>query len=390
MARLFTDLERRSRLGLRHGLAPGARFASAGEAAEALVGLHASDPATPYLSARARVAAFDLAELEASLYEHQELIKHLCMRRTLFVLPQTMLHLVQAAVSDDVLVTQRRQLAKAVEERAVAADGEAWLVEVEAAAMAGLRRLGSATGAAWSRSVPELQTKLLYAPGKSYGGEMGVATRVYTILALAGQIRRGRPRGWTSSQHTWELITEPTGVVRSAAEARAELAGRWLRSFGPAPVSDVVWWTGLGVTKVRPALAACGAVTVTLADGSAAVALPDDLDPVEPCDPWVAVLPGLDATAMGWKARDWYLDPAYVPLVFDRNGNVGPTLWADGAIVGGWAQRKDGELRWRILADIGAEATAALEAELAALQAWLGSTVVTVRFPAPVDTELRA
>jgi hypothetical protein len=52
---------------------------------------------------------------------------------------------------------------------------------------------------------------------------------------------------------------------------------------------------------------------------------------------------------MGWTIRDFYLDPAHRDhtrpgTLFDRSGNPGPTVWWDGRIVGGWAQRADGEV----------------------------------------------
>ena len=72
-------------------------------------------------------------------------------------------------------------------------------------------------------------------------------------------------------------------------------------------------------------------------------------------EPWVALLPGLDPTTMGWKRRDWYLPPGHVPLLFDRNGNAGPAVWVDGRIVGGWVQRRNGEIATRLLDDVGRE-----------------------------------
>jgi hypothetical protein len=386
--RRFTDAERRARLGRRHGLAgPKHRFADPVAAAEALVGLHATDPATVFLAARARVRRFSVAAMEVALYDTQTLIKHLCMRRTLFVLPQTMLHLVQAAVSDELLIAQRRALAKDVVAGGLTDDGQRWLRVVEAAAIAGLDRLGPSTGAQLSRAVPELQAKLTYAPGKAYGGDIGVATRVFTVLALAGKIRRGRPKGWTSSQHTWEPIIGPTGAEISATDARAELVRRWLASFGPATVADVAWWSGLGVTVVRRALSALDVADVELEDGEPAVCLADDLAPVRPAT-WVAALPALDPTAMGWIDRAWYFPPEFKPLLFDRTGNIGPTVWADGRIVGGWAQRPSGEVVTRLLTDIGVESVAAIGAEAARLQEWIGPARVIPKFRVPLDREL--
>ena len=53
----------------------------------------------------------------------------------------------------------------------------------------------------------------------------------------------------------------------------------------------------------------------------------------------MALLPALDPTAMGWAQRSWYVGEHHASL-FDRSGNIGPTVWIDGRIVGGWAQRR--------------------------------------------------
>ncbi len=52
-------------------------------------------------------------------------------------------------------------------------------------------------------------------------------------------------------------------------------------------------------------------------------------------------------------------------MLFDVNGNAGPTVWWDGRVVGGWSQRRDGEIVYRLLEDVGADAVAAVEAEVA-------------------------
>ena len=50
-----------------------------------MVCLHGTDPSTIYLSAWARVQGMTVADLDRALYEERSLIKHLAMRRTLFV-----------------------------------------------------------------------------------------------------------------------------------------------------------------------------------------------------------------------------------------------------------------------------------------------------------------
>ena len=89
---------------------------------------------------------------------------------------------------------------------------------------------------------------------------------------------------------------------------------------------------------------------------------------------------------MGWTSRDWYLGP-HRPLLFDSSGNAGPTIWVDGRIVGGWAQRKTGEIVPRLLEDVGAETRHQIEAEAARLQEWIGPARVRGSFPSPLEQD---
>ena len=124
-------------------------------------------------------------------------------------------------------------------------------------------------------------------------------------------------------------------------------------------------------------------------DGQPGIALADDLEfPAEPA-PGAALLPALDPTPMGWQARSWFLGE-HAPPLFDRTGNIGPSVWWSGRVVGGWAQRPSGEVVCRLLEDIGADGEAAVTAEAGALEAWLGTGRVTPRFRTPLERELSA
>src|SRR5688572_18557461 len=98
----ITDDERRARLARRHFLAPAARATDVTALAGALVGLHGSDPASVYLSAAARLKrpGQTVRALERALYKDRSLVRTLCMRRTMFVLPVELVPVVQAACTD--------------------------------------------------------------------------------------------------------------------------------------------------------------------------------------------------------------------------------------------------------------------------------------------------
>lgn len=393
MRRLDTT-ERRARLARRHHLATGARASGPVEAARGLVGLHSSDPATVYLSIFSRMAPGDPGAEPAAigrvLYDDRSVIRMLGMRRTMFVEPLELVSVVHAACSEANGGQQRRATIQMLATAGVADDPAAWLDEVEAETLQALVRRGEATANEIAADVPRLRTQIPVGEGKRWQGTIGMSTRVLFGLAAEGRIIRGRPRGsWVSSLYRWTTIESwlPDPLVEMPTEAaRRELIRRWLQAFGPGTPADIRWWTGWTLGEVRRALAELGAVEVEL-DGGVGVALADDLDATEAPTPWVALLPALDPTVMGWAGRDWYLGP-HRPLVFDTNGNAGPTVWVDGRVVGGWAQRRDGTIVLRLLEDVGAEAAAAIDAEADRLGRWLGAVRITPRFRTPIEKEL--
>jgi hypothetical protein len=386
--------ERRARLGIRHRLADGTQVESPLQATEAVVALHATDPATVHLSALARMVGGEVSAIEEALYEHRCLVRMLGMRRTMFVVPRDLAPVVQTACSRTIAAAQRRKLAKHLADAEVHLDVAGWLADVEESVVGALRARGEATAAELADDEPRLRTALVMAAGKSYEATQNITSRVLFQLAVDGRIVRGRPRGgWTTNNYHWSPMESwlPGGMPElDAGAARIELVRRWLAAFGPAPLSDLKWWTGLGVRELKAALSAIGPVEVDLGNAETGLVLPDDVDRVERPAPWAALLPGLDPTPMGWHQRDWYLGEQVAAAVVDRTGNIGPTVWWDGRVVGGWAQRRNGEIVHRLLEDVGAEGTAAVAEAAAALAAWIGSARVTPRFPAPLDRELTA
>jgi hypothetical protein len=385
--------ERRARLGRREHLAPSTLAATPVEVARSLVALHGTDPATVYLSVAARLRDPSVGALEAALYEDRTLVRMLGMRRTMFVVPVAFAPIMQAACTRAIAAQERRRTIQLFGMGGVAGDAERFLTDVEAATQTALHKRGSATAQELSQDVPELRKQILMAAGKSYSAMQGIATRILMQLAADGHIMRGRPRGsWISSQYRWSPIDTwlPGGLADCPTPlAQVELIRCWLRSFGPGTLTDLKWWTGLTMGEVKRALQQLDTLEVSLDDGGVGLVLADDTSPTSLLEPWIAFLPALDATPMGYADRAWFLG-AHAPKIFDRSGNIGPTIWADGHIVGGWAQRKNGTVAYKLLEDIGASAEQTVESAAHDLSTWLGPVHVTPRFRTPLERELSA
>jgi hypothetical protein len=388
--RLIGDAERRARLARRHGLAPQCRVADAQAATAAMTVLHATEPATPYLSVFARVDSFTRAGLEVALFESKSLVKQLAMRRTLFVFPRDLLSAAVSGPSARVADQEYGRLVKDLERSQVTDDGVIWLATAREAVLARLAG-GAELGARELREgLAELAGRVSWYEHKPYGQVLHVAPRVLAWLSAAGAVVRGRNAGgWRISRPLWARMDNWLGAPVSTCPVRegyAELTGRYLRTFGPVTERDLAWWFGATKAAMRQALADVNAVPVRLERDQTGWVLPDDVDPEPPAEPWAALLPALDPTTMGWKDCDFYLDPNFAPAVFDWAGNAGTTAWWDGQIVGAYGQHHAGQIEVIVPTDPGPAGRAALQAEAGRLGDWLGGEKIPALYKSPLVT----
>ncbi|MDF1605217.1 winged helix DNA-binding domain-containing protein [Nocardioides sp. YIM 152315] len=386
--RPVSDVERRSRLARRHGLASGERYADALAATRAMTVLHATEAATVHLSLWARVDRLAVDDVERALYDDRSLVKQLAMRRTLFVFPRDLLPAAWASASARVAAQQRAQLGKRVVGAGIAADADAWIARAFDDVLDLLGDGVPRTTAQVRELVPELEGRFtLGDPSKKWGGDFPIGRWVVGTLAAEGRLVRATNAGhWRRNLPTWTTTDAWLGDVPepwSAEAGYAELVRRWLFTFGPGTEADIVWWLGSTKTAVRKALAEVGAVEVALEGDATGWVLPDDVDPVAPVEPWGALLPTLDPTVMGWRGRSFYLDASHAPYLFDTNGNAGHTAWWDGRIVGCWVQDPAGVVVPVLREDVGSEGRAALDAEAARLTDWLDGVRITNVYASP-------
>jgi hypothetical protein len=154
-----------------------------------------------------------------------------------------------------------------------------------------------------------------------------------------------------------------------ADEALAWLAGEYLRAFGPARVKDFVWWSGVGATRAKAALAAHE--PEELDDGLLVRA--EDRARFErdrPVQGAVDLLPKWDCYTMGYApdGRARFAHPDVVDRCYDFRGDGRPVILVDGEAAGTWEN-----LEVDLFEPPTPKVRTALDERLAAVRAFLAS-----------------
>jgi len=247
--------------------------------------------------------------------------------------------------------------------------------------------------------VPELDRRITVGSGR-WSSRASLASRLLLVLAAELSVVRTRSVGtWRSGHHHWALAEAWFGASPSPVDDRAgatELARRYVARFGPVTVDDLRWWAGWTAARSRRALADLDLTPVELAEGREGFVATNDLDEVRDLAGLtrpqahgraVCLLPALDPTPMGHRHRAWYVGELTTE-VFDTIGNVGPTVWVDGRVVGAWAQRPDGAVVTDLLVELDAEACSLVAHRAEELSGSLDGEVVVPRFRTPVERRL--
>lgn len=380
----------------RHRLTESHRTNDVATIADDLIALHSSDPATVYLSAAIRMKQLSIEAVEQALYQERSVVRHHAMRRTIWVMTPDIARLAHGAATAKIAATERTRTLKALAngtEPGAVNDPDEWLNNAFDQVSSLLRDNGPLTTRAIGKLLPELAIPIVFGGGTKNPAALNGHTKVLQGAGFDATLVRGRPSGtWNSAEYEWHLTQDWFGgPIAGLAEQTAarELLARWLLRFGPATETDIKWWFGWTTTLTRKSLAAVDAEEVLLADGRIAWVSPGDIDDVPDPGPWVRLMPGLDPTTMGWKERDWQLNPALVPKLFDRFGNAGPIVMIDGICAGAWNQRDDGDIVYELTTSLDVERQRLLEAARADLTSLLDDVVVRPRFPSPLQKSLR-
>jgi len=338
------------------------------DAVVATAGIYGTAP-TCYLSCAARVRDFRLAALDEELYAKRSLVRLRCMRGMAYIEPLDLLPALFACTGEAPDATRKR-VAK-----------YAGLSEPEVLGLA--ERIEEKMAGRAPMTVREIR--------ESLGGEVpGVRQALQMTVALlgrAGRIVRAEVRGsWRSDSYAYARWTDwLDGPVQPEvpAAARAELARRYLRAYGPATADDLKWWTGWTKRDSVATLAALGEeVRPVSLDGAVAWLLAGELEALRDADPkagrGVRLLPVWDAYFMGYAAsaagRARQVPAGDYGRVYDKSGNGTSTVTVNGMAAGVWQLDPDaGTVTVAPFGDALADRWAEVEAQVARLAAAIGT-----------------
>lgn len=390
---LITNAERRRRLAQRHLLLPELRAPDLSTVVDALVALHSSDPVTVYLTAAARLDNPSIDSVDHALYDERKVFRHHAMRRTLWVMSAETIGPAHASCTVKIADAETRRFLAWLEATPSISSPHAWLEMATERIVDYLSTSAPASTREIGLALPDLASPVRVARGTRQETTIAGHSRALLLAAMNGIVVRTRPQGtWIASNYIWDTAARwgfPALSDHTPAQGASDLLVRILDRFGPCTLTDLKWWTGWTLTMARKALEEISANEVALESGATGwVNAGDAVVHGDDPGPWVALLPGLDPTTMGWKEREWFLAPDIAAHVFDRNGNAGPTIWADGQIVGGWAQRADGEIVLDLHRKLTREHRALLNDAAARIAEFVGDTRFSVRFPSPNQERL--
>jgi hypothetical protein len=349
------------------------------EAAAAVGGLQAQEPASPYLALWTRLEGFDAGEMSRA-FEERRLVKAGLMRATLHAVPAADYLRLRPAVEPVFSASSRLM-------RGLRPDPERLArlrAEIEALA-------------ATPRPNNELRDRLAAIEG---------VDDPEAREALWWGVRRTTPLIQAPSGGPWSFGRRPLMVAPEAwlgapfgteADGLVLLVRRYLAALGPATVADVASWSRLAVARLRPAVEALDAAGGMWhgrdEGGRELLDLVDAPRPSADVDAPPRLLPMWDGLLLGHADRARVIGDEDRARVVAANGDTYPSFLVDGRVAGLWWTRATAggpEIELEPFRPLSSGARAALEAEGAALAAFLADREPTAyaRYRASRDRKL--
>jgi len=305
------------------------------EAVQRRPGYYGPNPIA-YLSLLARRPTLTPGDLEEALLNDRSLVRAGCFRASVFLIASEDYPLYFRAFYDLLMSSGMSRL------RSAGYDEHALLTFAHR-----LREDG------FDMPKPANQLVDVILPRRQKRPDLDVERLLFRKMCDLGVLVRTTSKGWKGNQYNYALLNNWFENVRLTQEnpdaARLEVVRRYLRTYGPARLEDVAWWTGFSPLDVRRLLDQFGRELIRFPVdglGEGLVGLKETVDAMRKSQgistEGILFLPLWDAFPLGWRDRTRVVDPKFAPWVYDSNGNTTSVIVEEGKVIGVW-QFRDGD-----------------------------------------------
>jgi uncharacterized protein YcaQ len=339
-----------------------------------ILGLNAQGALNFQLSLWNRVSQLSHDFLPQALFEERSLVRSWLMRDTVHIIPASRLALYRAALKRPLMNEWNRWTVKTGKKES---PGE-W----EPLYPLVLERLEKRP-----HTLNELQEEM----GWSSQDDKGTLSRLVREMSLRGLLCHANSSGpwYHNTQHAFARVDRwlPSSgeVPPEEREALSELVRRYLRSYGPATVSDFSYWSGLKVRDAQPVFEAIRDSTEEISimgQRRKCLILKEDINQLcssHNLPPHARLLPQFDALIMGHKDKSRFMRSDDKKSIFLPRAYVAATILLDGRVEGVWKMRKK-KKQWALelstFRDLSKEEDEALWKEIEELRRFTGFEIV--------------
>ncbi len=304
--------------------------------------LHATDSATPYLSLLARLDPFVWENLADKRYDEHAFARLRCMRGTLHIVPE--------ALVETVSCVYRLSESETFPEFATWGITDREATGARFAIMEAIEKHGPQSSATIKKHLPADYQK-------KYKGKYGETTLIGPVMRwlwALGLLESGvGVTDWRQKEGLFRLAETPP-MPCDRGQADTALAQHYFETYAPAAYEDWAWWCSLTAERARTAFGNLNVTEVKiegmdekmylLAEQAEAFNQTPDAQPE-----MIRLLPYEDALIKAYKTTRYrFYDAeglAEEAAVDPQNpGEVLPTMWVDGRIMGVWTwERKNNE-----------------------------------------------
>ena len=276
------------------------------------------------------------ASIAAALWRDRSLVKTLCMRQTVHLLPAAEFSLYLAAV--------RRSRVAAVER--IMARFDITSRDKETLNRVTLESLDAGP-------LPMRELALRIRPRVS-GRVRAWMDRVWNPVRLSlveGLICYGPDSG---PQVTFARVDQwlPHSRTFEEGEAQRLVLIKFLRGYGPATLGDFSHWSGIPVSDARPVWERlAGDLAEVTVEGRSAWLLPRDVAELRSSHrrgTVVNLLAAFDSFLLAHAEKSHLVEPGYYKQVFRSLGQISPVVLVNGRITGTWKQAPGRKQTWTL------------------------------------------